>query len=307
MLLSSDPSRLLASARDGDRRALARLITMVEDGGSQTALRELFATTGRAWVIGVTGPPGTGKSTLTDRLISEYRRQSQTVAVVVVDPSSPFTGGALLGDRLRMQQHVSDGGVYVRSMSTRGHLGGIADATAKVVAVLDSVGFDVVLVETVGVGQSEVEVAELADTTMVVLPPRSGDDVQAAKAGLLEVAQILCVNKADLGGTDEMVRYLSQMLEMAPAGSWQVPVLACSAASGHGVGEVIAAIEAHRLHLLPGLDRDRRDRLERLTRRALITELAARLTPDAIPPQILDAVVARQLDPWSAARDLADR
>ncbi len=301
----ADSSDLLVSTRNGDKRSLARLITLLEAGDGDSVLPDLYAAGGNAWVTGITGPPGAGKSTLTDRLIEQYRNDGLTVAAVAVDPSSPFSGGALLGDRLRMQRHVSDEGVFVRSMSSRGRLGGLADSTSKVVVALDAAGVDIVIVETVGVGQSEVEIAELADTTVVVLPPRSGDDIQAAKAGLLEVAQVLCINKADLGGADEMVRHLVQMLELGPQVGWRVPVVTCSAGMGTDIDLVSKAVADHRAWLEPNLIADRRDRTVRLTLRALVSRLEGEVMHRDLPPEMLEDLAARRLDPWSAARRLA--
>ncbi|MDJ0498804.1 MAG: methylmalonyl Co-A mutase-associated GTPase MeaB, partial [Acidimicrobiia bacterium] len=212
----SDPATLIPLARTGERRALARLITLVENDGpvSDEILAEVFPAGGQAWTTGLTGAPGAGKSTLTDRLIQEVRSEGSEIAVVAVDPSSPFSGGAVLGDRVRMQDHIDDHGVYIRSMASRGHLGGISAATPKVVATLDGLGFPEVFVETVGVGQAEVEIAGNADTTVVVVNPGWGDSVQAAKAGLLEIGDIFVVNKADRPGVHETVRDLTQMLEL---------------------------------------------------------------------------------------------
>lgn len=261
---------------------------------------------GRARVVGITGAPGSGKSTLVDRLVAGSREQRELVAVVAVDPSSPFTGGAILGDRVRMQAHVSDPGVYVRSMSNRGHLGGLADATAKVVVLLDAAGFDAVYVETVGVGQSEVEVVELADTVAVVVTPGMGDDIQAAKAGLLEIGDVYVVNKSDLAGADEVVRHLMSMLALAAQPRWHAPVVACSAASGEGVVAVVDALDAHRRHLeIEGRLADRRRRQAgRAVRAALLTRLE-RIVDESVAAETVDAVVAREIDPWSAAEQLA--
>jgi LAO/AO transport system kinase len=240
---------LLERLRAGDKRAVARLISWVEDG-DRTQLREaaeaLNPATGRAQVVGLTGSPGVGKSTLADALVATYRGQGQTVGVLAVDPSSPFTGGALLGDRVRMQRHALDDGVYIRSMATRGHLGGLAWATPQAVRVLDAAGCDVVLVETVGVGQAEVEVAGLADTTVVALAPGFGDAVQVAKAGILEVADVFVVNKADRDGAEVVARDLRQMLHLGEARPWQVPVVMTVAERGGGIDQLAQAIAAHR-------------------------------------------------------------
>lgn len=254
-------------------------------------------------MVGVTGAPGAGKSTLVDRLIGAFRSRGLSVAAVAIDPSSPFTGGSLLGDRVRMQDHVSDPGVYVRSMSTRGHLGGVADATAKVVAVLDAAGFQIVIVETVGVGQAEVEVAEIADSTLVVLTPGAGDDIQAAKAGLLEIGSLFVINKSDLPGVDDLVRHLTQMLEMGPQTAEGPEIVVVSARTGSGFDDLLAAIDRHEM-------RDRSDpagrarRLESVLRRAVVAVLARRVAGTELPPELVDEVVARRIDPWSAAATL---
>ncbi len=253
-------------------------------------------------MVGLTGAPGAGKSTLIDRLIEVFRARGLSVAAVAVDPSSPFTGGALLGDRVRMQDHVSDPGVYMRSMSSRGHLGGVADATAKVVAVLDAVDFDVVVVETVGVGQSEVEVAEISDTTLVLLTPGTGDDIQAAKAGLLEIGSVFVVHKSDLAGADDAVRHLTQMLEMS-ADESEPEVVKVSSKDGAGLDDLVAAMDRHRrtVEADPSI---RARRVESMLRRAVVASLARRVAGADQPPEVVDDVVARRTDPWSAATSL---
>jgi LAO/AO transport system kinase len=248
----ADVADLVARARDGQARAVARLISLVEDASPQ--LREVAASlaphTGHAQVIGLTGSPGVGKSTSTSALVQAYRATGARVGVLAIDPSSPFSGGALLGDRVRMQEHATDSGVFIRSMATRGHLGGLSWATPQALRVLDAAGFDVVLVETVGVGQSEVEVVSLADSTLVLLAPGMGDGIQAAKAGILEVADVFVVNKADRDGADTTVRELKHMISLGRreqvGPSWRVPVVKTVASRGEGVGDVVAAIAAHR-------------------------------------------------------------
>ncbi|UZJ25622.1 methylmalonyl Co-A mutase-associated GTPase MeaB [Rhodococcus antarcticus] len=248
----ADVADLVARARDGQARAVARLISLVEDASPQ--LREVAASlaphTGHAQVIGLTGSPGVGKSTSTSALVQAYRAAGQRVGVLAIDPSSPFSGGALLGDRVRMQEHATDSGVFIRSMATRGHLGGLSWATPQALRVLDAAGFDIVLVETVGVGQSEVEVVSLADSTLVLLAPGMGDGIQAAKAGILEVADVFVVNKADRDGADTTVRELKHMISLGRreqlGPSWRVPVVKTVASRGEGVGDVVAAIAAHR-------------------------------------------------------------
>ncbi len=305
---------LTESALRGDRRALARLISLVEDDrpGASEVLAELFPRTGGSYVIGLTGAPGGGKSTLTSRLISNVRDGGQTVAVLAVDPSSPFTGGAILGDRIRMQDHASDGGVYIRSMGSRGHLGGVSEATPKGLLVLDAVGFPYVIVETVGVGQAEVEIVESADTTVVVLNPGWGDSVQANKAGLLEIGDLFVVNKADRPGLSETVRDLNQMLDLGGDRLWRPPVLPTVATTGDGVDEVWEAIMAHRAFLeeTGELEKRRAARLTGEFRQAIASELVRRA--DAASgvgefPKVLEEVTARRLDPWSAARQFLGR
>src|SRR6266478_4413071 len=228
-----DISRLLERYDGGDRRALARLITLVENRTPEVAavMQRLYPRIGRAMVIGLTGPPGAGKSTLGDKLIGQFRAEGKKVGVVAVDPSSPFSGGAVLGDRVRMQEHFLDEGVFIRSLSTRGRHGGLARATREVVHLLDAFGHDVVLVETVGVGQTELDIMGLAHTTVVVLVPEAGDTIQVMKAGLLEIADVFVVNKADRDGADRMKSELIQMLHLRPASAWNIPVILTQAAT----------------------------------------------------------------------------
>ena len=303
---------LLGRLNGGDKRAVARLISWVEDG-DRDQLREaaeaLNPQTGRAQVIGLTGSPGVGKSTLAAALVAAYRDQGLTVGVLAVDPSSPFTGGALLGDRVRMQAHALDEGVYIRSMATRGHLGGLAWATQQAVRVLDAAGCDVVLVETVGVGQAEVEVAGLADTTLVALAPGFGDAVQAAKAGILEVADVFVVNKADRDGAQAVARDLRQMLHLGEAQPWQVPVVLTVAERGDGVDKLVEAIAAHRRHLESSgeLDRRRRQRAAREVEEVALADLRAELGTlghgEALET-LAEQVAAGKLGPYSAADQL---
>ena len=249
---SADVPELVERARDGQARAVARLISLVEDASPK--LREVAAElaphTGHATIIGLTGSPGVGKSTSTSALVRAYRQQGKRVGVLAVDPSSPFSGGALLGDRIRMQDHATDPGVFIRSMSTRGHLGGLSWATPQALRVLDGTGFDVILIETVGVGQAEVEIASTADTTLVLLAPGMGDGIQAAKAGILEIADVFVVNKADRDGADNVVRDLRNMLGLggrhSAAGAWRPSIVKTIAEKEQGVEDVIDAIESHR-------------------------------------------------------------
>ncbi len=326
----------------GDVRSAARLMRDLDDGlpSARQALRTLFPSTGKAYVVGLTGSPGAGKSSLTDRLVAHHRRAGRTVGVVAVDPTSPYTGGAILGDRIRMQDHALDPGVFIRSMATRGNLGGLSRATADVVAVLDAMGKDVVLVETVGVGQDEIEVAGLAHTVVVVAVPGMGDDVQAIKAGVLEIADVFAVNKADREGVDRTVNDLQQMLELRRTcatrpdlshdaehqmrstsawdphdpGYWEPPIVKTVAVRDEGVGELLAAIERHRTHLdTTGERRAREVARARASFLALLRErlLAGALDRLAAEQGRLDDIAARiadrQADPFGLADELAAR
>jgi len=257
---------------------------------------------GDAWVTGITGAPGAGKSTLVDGLVG-HAIDHGNVAVIAVDPSSPFTGGAVLGDRIRMQRHTDDPRVYIRSMANRGHLGGLADATPRVVALLDGIGFREVVIETVGVGQAEVDVAASADTVVVVVNPGWGDSIQAAKAGLLEIGDVFVVNKADRPGAHEAVTDLNRMLDVGPERVWRPPVLTTVATDGTGLGELLTAIADHRRHLVDTgqLDQLRRERARREIEAAVRAGLRRRATIDRAGDVMLDRVVAREVDPWSAA------
>jgi LAO/AO transport system kinase len=309
---ATDVPTLVAGARDGDPRAVARLISLVED--ASPALREVAAAlaphTGHARVIGLTGSPGVGKSTTTSALVRLLRDAGHRVGVLAVDPSSPFSGGALLGDRVRMQDHATDPGVFIRSMASRGHLGGLAWATPQAVRVLDAAGCDVVLIETVGVGQAEVRIAATADTTLVLLAPGMGDGIQAAKAGILEVADIFVVNKADRDGADQTVRDLRYMLSLggrhSEAGAWRPPVVKTVAATGEGVPGVVEAIDGHTAWLARSgeSDRRRRDRaaaeIEAITVAALRERIGDVRGSAALAAQA-EAVVAGTTDPYAAA------
>jgi LAO/AO transport system kinase len=301
----------------GDPRAVARLITLVEN--ASPALREamaLLAPMGRrAQVVGLTGSPGVGKSTSTAALVGAYRARGRRVGVLAVDPSSPFTGGALLGDRVRMQEHATDAGVFIRSMATRGHLGGLSWATPQALRVLDAAGCDVILVETVGVGQAEVEIASLADSTLVLLAPGMGDAIQAAKAGILEIADVYVVNKADRDGADTTVRELKQMLQLGPSnvvgGGWKPPVLKTVAARGEGIEEVVAALDRHQAWLSSSgeLDHRRRARAADEVEAIAVTALRERigdLRGGDMLPTLAAAVVAGEIDPYAAADRLVE-
>ncbi len=295
----------------GDRLALARMISAVEAGrdDARRALRCLFARTGRAHIVGVTGPPGSGKSTLTTRLALEYRAGGQTVGIVAVDPTSPFTGGALLGDRVRMMELHSDPHVFIRSMATRGRMGGLARGTLDVVLLLDAFGKDVVIVETVGVGQDEVEIARAADTTVVVGVPNLGDDIQAIKAGILEIADILVVNKADLAGADRLVADLRTMLQLGQEHDWPTPIQQTVAKDGIGVAELVERIAQHRAYLeSSGTWRQRRADSARRQVRAIVEDRVERrlaeLTSGSDWDQRFSEIAAREQDPYSVAEEV---
>ena len=303
---------LLARARGGDKRSIARLLSVVENDepGAADAMRALYPETGRAQVIGITGPPGGGKSTLVNRLAGAYRESSARIAVVAVDPSSPFSGGAILGDRIRMRDRFLDEGLFIRSMASRGHAGGLSRATVRVVNVLDALGVGVVLVETVGVGQEEVDVVRVADTVCLVTVPGLGDDIQAIKAGVLEIADVIVVNKADRPGADETARDLAQMLRLGKGRTaWVPPIVRTSAQTGDGLPELVAAIAKHGAWSEESGERERRRReaaraeVESLLREELVRRLAGRVGADR-----LDAAVARvadrAIDPYAAVDEL---
>jgi LAO/AO transport system kinase len=322
----NDPSELFAAAGAGDHAALARLLSLIERGGP--ASREVAALAYRskrtAYTVGLTGAPGAGKSTLTDRLIALARhglpeasttgsaagaRPPEPVGVLAVDPSSPFSGGAILGDRVRMQSQALEEGVFIRSMATRGQLGGLAVAVPDAVRVLGTAGFPVVLIETVGVGQQEVEVASATDTTVVVVNPGWGDAIQANKAGLMEIADLFVINKADRAGTRETHRDLEAMLDLNEAGDWRPPVLETVATTGQGVDEVWEAVGRHRHHLTDDglLDHLRRQRLDREFRQILVARVEERVrslegTPEL--DRLTGALGAGDLDPYEAADQL---
>jgi len=259
-------SNLSQRVIEGDARAVARAISLIEDDTPSGAelIRRIFPSTGRAYLVGITGPPGSGKSTLVDRLTAEIRKTAKTVGVVAVDPTSPFSGGALLGDRVRMQAHAGDAGVFIRSMATRGNLGGLARATSEVALVLDAAGKDVVLIETVGVGQDEIDIVRTADVSIVTVVPGSGDEVQALKAGIMEIADIFVVNKADREGADRTVASIDANLSLqtfAP-GEWRPPILKTEATTGRGVAELLATIERFRAHTAGSQGSRRRARAE---------------------------------------------
>ncbi|WP_405723083.1 methylmalonyl Co-A mutase-associated GTPase MeaB [Streptomyces sp. NBC_01537] len=309
-----DVPTLVEQARQGRPRAVARLISLVE--GASPQLRDVMAAlaplTGGAYVVGLTGSPGVGKSTSTSALVSAYRRAGKRVGVLAVDPSSPFSGGALLGDRVRMSDHASDPGVFIRSMATRGHLGGLAWAAPQAIRVLDAAGCDIVLVETVGVGQSEVEIAAQADTCVVLLAPGMGDGIQAAKAGILEIGDLYVVNKADRDGADSTARELNHMLALGESrapGDWRPPIVKTVASRGEGIDEVVASLEKHRAWMEEhGILADRRRRRAALeVEHIAVTALRERigdLHGDRRLDALADRIMGGELDPYAAADEL---
>ena len=316
----SSASELLAQARSGDTRSIARLLTIVENDEADAAevMRELYPLTGTAQVIGITGPPGGGKSTLVSRLAGAYRERGDRVAVVAIDPSSPFTGGAILGDRIRMRERFLDEGIFIRSMASRGHSGGVARATMRVVHVLDALGVATVLVETVGVGQEEVDVVRVADTVCLVTVPGLGDDIQAIKAGVLEIADVLVVNKADRPGADDAARDLAMMQSLGtPGGSgrqrglaregpqWRPPIVRTSASENTGIDQLMSAIGTHGEWARDSGEQERRRRdaarceVETLLREALVRQVTDRIGGAALD-DVVARVAARELDPYAA-------
>jgi LAO/AO transport system kinase len=315
-------SPLAERVLSGDPRAIARAISLIEDENPATPdlIRAIFRRTGRAYLVGVTGPPGAGKSTLVDRLTSELRRLGQTVGVIAVDPTSPFTGGAVLGDRLRMQTHADDQAVFIRSMATRGHLGGLARATGDAALVLDAAGKEVILIETVGVGQDEVDIIRTADISIVTLVPGAGDDVQALKAGIMEIADIFVVNKADREGADRVAAEVDANLALRAYGpeEWRPPILKTTATTGAGVAELVAAVWTFRERSVqtgraPGtiLADRQRSRIEYRLRELVAQRFMNRLEREVLAPtelaSVVERIAARELDPYTAANELLAR
>jgi LAO/AO transport system kinase len=309
------PPSLAQRVLDGDARAVARAISLIEHESAAGAelVRRVFPSTGRAYLVGVTGPPGSGKSTLVDRLTTEIRKTSRTVGVVAVDPTSPFTGGAILGDRVRMQAHAGDAGVFIRSMATRGHLGGLARATSEVALVLDAAGTDVVLIETVGVGQDEIDIVRTADVSIVTLVPGSGDEVQALKAGIMEIADIFVVNKADREGADRTAASIEANLSLqtfAP-GEWRPPIVQTEATTGRGVPELLETIERFRAHTAGSQGKRRRARAEFRVRELLahrfVQHIEQRVLDAGEFEHVLDRIAAREVDPYTAVDEIFER
>ncbi|MDQ4005276.1 MAG: methylmalonyl Co-A mutase-associated GTPase MeaB [Actinomycetota bacterium] len=308
-----DVDSVVRGVLEGDRRAVARAISLVEDGDPALPrlIAGIFPATGRAWTVGLTGSPGVGKSSLGAELVQAVRRRDLKVSVLAIDPTSPFTGGALLGDRLRMQSHATDPGVFIRSMATRGHLGGLALAAPEAVRVLDAGGADLIVLETVGVGQAEVEVATAADTTLVVVAPGWGDAVQASKAGILEIADVFVVNKSDREGANETMRDLETMLRLGPDLPWTPPVVKTSVQTHDGIDDLWEAVQAHRKHLesTGGLEERRRARLlhevEAMVAERL-RERAASLLEEGALESMADDLVRRRIDPYTAADTLVE-
>jgi LAO/AO transport system kinase len=298
----------------GDSRSIARAISLIEDEAPAGAvlIRDIYPRTGRAYLIGVTGPPGAGKSTLVDRLTTELRRGGQTVGIIAVDPTSPFTGGAILGDRVRMGAHYGDEGVFIRSMATRGHLGGLARATSDAALVLDAAGKDVVIIETVGVGQDEVDIVRTADISIVVLVPGTGDEVQALKAGIMEIADIFVVNKADREGADRLAQSVSAMLSLQTfqPGDWRPPIQKTEATAGTGIAELLETIRQFRAHSADARASRQRVRQE-FRLRDLLSHRFMQLVEETLPAgelqRIVDGIASREVDPYSAAAEIMRR
>ena len=306
---------LAAGVREGDRRALARAITLVENGDplAYELVREVYPETGSAYVVGITGPPGVGKSSLIAALVRQIRESGRTIGVISVDPSSPFTKGALLGDRIRLSEHFLDPGVFIRSMGTRGHLGGLAEATLQALLVLDAAGKDIVFVETVGTGQSEVEVIGIADTVLLVLMPGSGDSIQALKAGIMEIPDVIAINKKDHPAAKTMLNEVRSILTLDKERAWKPPIVLTEAISDEGVSDLWAKVEAHRAHLDEEglLDERRRQNLAgevfAVASARAKAHLERAVEGDPELRRLLDEVQKRELDPLTAVKEIMDK
>ena len=309
------PVELVEKMLTGDQRALARLVSAVERQSAAVPdiMQRITPTLGRAYCIGITGPPGAGKSTLTDRLTAHARQQGKTVGIIAVDPTSPFSGGAILGDRIRMQQHYLDAGVYIRSMASRGHHGGLSRAAKGVIKLLDASGKDLILVETVGVGQTELDIVAAADTTLLILVPESGDAIQTIKAGIMEIADLFVINKADRDGAERLQRDLQMMLHVRPASDgWCPPVLSTQAHQDIGIAELYTAIESHRLklsetgQLAARRQQNRRQELLDLLQQQLMAALTAQFEAGQAHSGLLERVEAGAVDPYTAAQQMLE-
>jgi LAO/AO transport system kinase len=315
MAKAAEKPKLAEKLLAGDKRALAKAISLIEndDPAGWELVREVYPRTGNARIVGLTGPPGVGKSTLIGALTAEMRKADRDVAVLSIDPSSAFTKGALLGDRIRLSEHFLDKGVFIRSMASRGALGGLSEATLQAALLMDASGKDDVLIETVGVGQAEIDIVDHGDTVVLVLMPGSGDSIQALKAGVMEIPDLIVVNKADHPLTDTMVREIRGVLSLGPSGSWRVPILRTEAAKGEGVAEVAEKIAEHRAHIEAEgtLDerraRNLRNEVLELAAARLRRRLEAAVADDPAVAELLDRVVRRELDPASAATEVLER
>ncbi|MBO8153181.1 methylmalonyl Co-A mutase-associated GTPase MeaB [Thermovirga sp.] len=305
--------KLIEKALNGDARSIARLITLVENESpyAESLMKSIYPHSGKAHIIGITGSPGAGKSTLVDKMIKEMKSKGKTVGVIAVDPSSPFSGGAVLGDRLRMQQHSVDKDVFIRSMGTRGSLGGLSRATYEAALILDACGKDVVIIETVGVGQSEVDIVKIADTVCLVLVPGMGDDIQIMKAGIMEIADVFIVNKSDRDGAERIATEVRMMLDLMPKRSWSPPVIMTIAEKGEGIKELCDKIEEHKTFLTSS-EEGKRKKYQRLTNEveAILAREIARIVEDAWEDtkskELLDDLAQRHNDPYTVAKELLD-